>query len=258
MNFDMGKKGWHPVGLLLFQGLALLLLASWWFKDSGTRLLWDQLDQSVFFTLNGSLAEGEGWQRFWAMANYRAFDLVSAILIMFMYARFSLAEGGKYLTERIATFLLVFIFTLLMIEISNVTLEELSRKSPSLVLEPVYRLTELVPDIKSKDSSGSSFPGDHATVLMMWAGYFWFLAGARYGLAVLLIAILFSKPRVVAGAHWLTDDLVGSGTVALTGLGWLFFTPLCRTGTRWLMPIARRIAPVVAWVVRLIGIRVSV
>ena len=258
MTSDAENKGWRPVGLLVFQGLALLLLASWWFKDSGTRLLWDQLDQSVFFNLNGSLAEGESWQRFWAIANNRAFDLVSAILVMLLYARFSLAEGGKYLTERIAVFILVFLFTLLMIEISNGTLEELARKSPSLVLEPVYRLTELVPDIKTKDYSGSSFPGDHATVLIMWTGYFWFLAGTRYGLTALLIAILFSMPRVVAGAHWFTDDVVGSGVVALTGLGWLFYTPLCRVGTRRLMSVARRIAPIVAWVMRLIGIRVSV
>ena len=257
MNSDTENRGWRPVGLLVFQGLALLLLASWWFKDSTTRLLWDQLDQLVFFSLNGSLAEGESWQRFWAIANNRAFDLVSAILVMLLYARFSLAEGGKYLAERIAAFILVFLFTLLMIEISNGTLEELSRKSPSLILEPVYRLTELVPDITAKDFSASSFPGDHASVLMLWTGYFWLLAGARYGLIVLLIAVLFSMPRVVAGAHWFTDDVVGSGFVALTGLGWLFYTPLCQRGIRWMLPVARKIAPIVAWIMRLIGIKLA-
>lgn len=250
-------RSWNPVGLVIFQGAALLLLASWWFEGSFTRLAWDQLDQAIFYALNGSLAEGELWQRFWAIANNRAFDLVSAILVMFLYALFALEERGKYLTERIAVFLLVFIFTLIMIEISNVSLEELHRSSASLVLEPVYRLTELVPDIKTKDSSGSSFPGDHAAVLLMWTGYFWFLAGPRYGLIVLIIAVLFSLPRVVAGAHWFTDDFVGSGVVALTGLGWLFYTPLCRTGTRLMMPVAKRIVPVVTWVMKLIGVKLG-
>lgn len=257
MRSALQARSWQPVGLIVFQGLALLLLASWWFEGSYTRLAWDQLDRAVFYALNGSLAEGELWQRFWAIANHRAFDLSSAILIMFLYALFALEEQGKYLTERIAVFMLVFIFTLLMIEISNVSLEELHRKSPSLMLEPVYRLSELVPDINAKDSSGSSFPGDHAAVLMMWAGYLWFLAGARYGLVALIITILFSMPRVVGGAHWFTDDFIGSGVVALTGLGWLFFTPLCRVGTRWMMPLAKRLAPVVKWLMRLIGVKLT-
>lgn len=257
MHSGVRVKTWHPTGLLVFQGLALLLLASWWFEGSHTRLLWDQWDRAVFYTLNGSLAEGESWQRFWAIANNRAFDLTSAILVLLLYARFALADGGKYLAERIAVFILIFLFTLIMIETSNVSLENLHRKSPSLVLEPVYRLTELVPDIKTKDSSGSSFPGDHSAVLLMWTGYFWFLAGTRYGLTALLIAVLFSMPRVVAGAHWFTDDFVGSGVVALTGLGWLFFSPLNRTGTRWMMPISRKLASVVRWFLQRVGIELS-
>ena len=48
---------------------------------------------------------------------------------------------------------------------------DLSGPSPSLVLSPAYLLTELFPDIPAKDGSGRSFPGDHATVLIVWAAY---------------------------------------------------------------------------------------
>lgn len=232
--------------------LAALLLLSWWWEGSATRGLWDSLDRAVFYALNGSLAGGGAWAKFWAIANHRAFDLVSATLLLLLYAHFALAQRGKYLAERIALLVALFLFTLVMIEISNNTLEELKRHSASMVLEPVYRLSELFPHIEAKDYSASSFPGDHATVLLMFTGYFWFAAGWRYGVTMVVLAILFSMPRVVAGAHWLTDDLVGSGVVALLGLAWLYGTPLHRTLQGWMMPIGRALARLVERVLGLL------
>lgn len=250
MNSAAQQKGFRPLLLLLFHLLAAVLLLSWWWEGTLTRGWWDALDRRVFYTLNGSLADGGAWTRFWAMANHRAFDLASALLVAILYGRFALSARRQYLAERIALFLAIFLFTIVMIEISNTTLEELNRHSASMVLEPVYRLTELVPDIEAKDYSASSFPGDHATVLLMFTGFFWFAAGWRYGAVMALIALLFSMPRVVGGAHWLTDDVVGSGTVALVGLAWFFGTPLHRIVQGWMMPLGRRLASVVEWVLR--------
>lgn len=250
MHRTLQKSGFRPGILLVFHLIAALLLLSWWWEGTVTREWWDGLDRAVFFTLNGSLADGGAWARFWAMANHRSFDLASALLVAVLYARFALAEDRRYLVERIALFFAIFLFTLVMIEFSNGTLEELKRHSASMVLEPVYRLTELVPDINAKDYSASSFPGDHATVLLMFTGYFWFAAGWRYGVIVALIALLFSMPRVVGGAHWFTDDVVGSGSIALVGLAWFFGTPLHRMVQGWMMPLGRRLAPLVEWILR--------
>src|SRR5699024_3876990 len=77
-----------------------------------------------------------------------------------------------------------------------------------------------------KDSSTVSFPGDHATVVATFIYLFWALAGWRYGLVASVIAVVASMPRLVAGAHWLTDDVVGGIGTALATVPWVVFTPM--------------------------------
>jgi membrane-associated phospholipid phosphatase len=88
------------------------------------------------------------------------------------------------------------------------------RLSPSLVLEPVYKLTELVPWITAKDASSRSFPGDHATVLLLFSVFMHVFCGKSYKLLYLLV-VIFTLPRLVSGAHWLTDVLIGGGATVL-------------------------------------------
>jgi len=52
-----------------------------------------------------------------------------------------------------------------------------------------------------------------------------FARGARLAL-VLGITLLFMLPRLVAGAHWFSDDFVGGLLIALLTLGWGYCTPL--------------------------------
>ncbi|MEN8469449.1 hypothetical protein AAH476_33470, partial [Enterobacter cloacae subsp. cloacae] len=42
----------------------------------------------------------------------------------------------------------------------------------------------------------------------------------------LVIVVVFAFPRVMIGAHWLTDIAVGSLTAVLIGLPWVLMTPL--------------------------------
>lgn len=42
----------------------------------------------------------------------------------------------------------------------------------------------------------------------------------------LLIVVIFAFPRVMIGAHWLTDIVVGSLSAVLIGLPWVLMTPL--------------------------------
>ena len=41
-----------------------------------------------------------------------------------------------------------------------------------------------------------------------------------------IILIIFMLPRIMAGAHWFTDIVVGSLSISLVGLSWVLLTPV--------------------------------
>lgn len=218
---------WHPLAFFSCNLLALLLLASWYYPP--TRGLWDALDRAAFFLLNGSLAWGESWQLIWAWGNNRAFDVGSGLLMIGLFWIHILSGRRGDLIPRLVQFGIMSLLILASQEGVIDTYQrilEVQRASPSLVLEPVYRLSELVPQVQAKDASGSSFPGDHATVLLLWLGFVWIYAGLGLRITSLLLGLLIIAPRLVAGAHWLSDNLVGSGALVLLMLGWVLATPL--------------------------------
>jgi len=59
----------------------------------------------------------------------------------------------------------------------------------------------------------------------------------KYGFISLLIFIPLLIPRLVSGAHWLTDTLVGSLYIAILSTALLLFTPL----EKKIIPIAEKI-----------------
>lgn len=97
--------------------------------------------------------------------------------------------------------------------------------SPSLSLQP-FTMIASATGLDVKDSSHQSFPGDHATVVATFVYLLWAFAGRRYGLTALLVAIIACMPRLVAGAHWLTDDVVGGLGMACLTVPWVMFTPV--------------------------------
>ena len=103
------------------------------------------------------------------------------------------------------------------------------RASPSLTVKGAVLISELFPGwqglLHVKDSSGRAFPGDHASVLMLWALFVSAFAGGWRRWLVWSLAALFMLPRVVAGAHWLSDVLVGGTFLALTTIAWGLCTP---------------------------------
>jgi len=99
------------------------------------------------------------------------------------------------------------------------------RLSPTLVLEPHYKLTELVPWINAKDASSRSFPGDHATVLLLFSIFIHAFCGRRYAWIYILV-IIFSLPRLVSGAHWFTDVMIGGAATALMVAPLTIVTPI--------------------------------
>jgi len=230
--------------LIIWHVIALLLAISWWFPETLTREFWNGIDNTFFFSLNGSLAEGGGWAKMWAIANHRLFDACSALTMLILYGHYALRENATHLVQRTALFMWLIIISLLVVQTGK-TFLEIDRFSPSKVLQPAYLLTELFPGIDAKDKSSHSFPADHTTVLLLWTGFLWVFAGWRYGIIMAIAAIVFSLPRLVSGAHWLTDSIIGAGILVLPALAWCFFSPLCRYGENWMQRPAQ-------WLVRLV------
>lgn len=233
------KTGWRPIVLLACNAVALLLVATWY--SGWGQAFWAPIDQWFFYTLNGSLAEGRGWQWFWAIANTKQFDYASALLILCIFGFHVLSGDRRQFIRRTANGMLILLAVVLTIQVSKNFLDY-GRPGPSTTLEPAVLLTEIVTGFEFKDTSGNSFPGDHGIALVMFTTLLWFFAGRRYGLLMAFISTLLMLPRMVVGAHWLTDNLVGSAYVCLFALGWLLATPAHRHLQRWLtVPVERMV-----------------
>ena len=100
------------------------------------------------------------------------------------------------------------------------------RDSPTLVVENCVRLSEKISWMRIKDDSNKCFPADHATTAILFAATYAFYAGRRLGTAACAYAVFLCMPRMIVGAHWLSDVIIGSGSIALVLLSWAFCTPM--------------------------------
>lgn len=228
---------------------AALLYGSWYFNqervsnehysrilqysDDAPIQLWKELDYAAFKTLNGSLKDRPATQKFWALTNHRAFDLVQMSLVALLYTVFVLrgnsreeklkrVQAGFYMAACIIIGLQIFHFTLFFF----------NRFSPTMIpLEGAVRLSQMEGITWSvKDISARCFPGDHSTFLFLIAIFVFYNAGWRYGSVALILAILGVLPRLVGGAHWFTDVVVGGGAISLVVASWSLASPLQKIG----------------------------
>lgn len=204
--------------------LAAALLGTWFLP--ATRALWDLVDFAVFRFLNGSLRDApEWWAVLWAAANHRAFDLATFVITLVFFVVF-VRRGGRAARRRLAAGAAVALFIVFVREAIQIDALHVPRESPTRVVDGAVRVSRLVPWIPCKDGSKKCFPGDHFLFVSMLDVFFWFYGGRRWGLAYAPIALLAALPRLVGGAHWLTDDVVGSGAVVSASMGIYLATPL--------------------------------
>lgn len=227
---------WKPVWLITGQISALLLLITWLHPVS--HQYWLQLDTWFFWKMNGSMVGHPTWQHVMAWANYRAADLLPALLVLFLYLHFCI-KGNNFqvFSQRITYGLSLFVLLLLTIIVFKFGIFDLllrhfgltdllPRRSATYVFEHTVRLDVLFPDINSKVTSKDSFPGDHATVLIFFTVFIYYYAGKSYGAISLLVALIFIMPRLIGGAHWLSDVLVGSGYIVIASCSLYLATPI--------------------------------
>lgn len=169
---------------------------------------------------------------FWAAANVKITDLYGALFMLsFFFLLISSAPRNER-KERI----IQLIFTLIWFEIAIFTCKQiatpilesygLGRHSPALIYPSDFRLSEMIPWLKVKDYSHFSIPADHASIVLQWALFVWFFFGWRVGVVAMISSILFIFPRLISGAHWVTDCLVGSLSYVLLMLSLAVATPV--------------------------------
>jgi membrane-associated phospholipid phosphatase len=166
---------------------------------------------------------------FWALVNHRKADLVEdAIFLLFFIFAIRAAPKEKRI-RRTAEFIFCIILAGSVIYFVNRTLLRnhvlIPRKSPSLVITPCVRLSKEVPWLTVKDETIACFPGDHATTLLFFTVLYSFYAGRKLGIYAALYATFRILPRLIAGAHWTSDILVGSGCLVLFFLSLALCTP---------------------------------
>ena len=116
------------------------------------------------------------------------------------------------------------------------------RPSPTLAIEGLTRLSERVPGIEFKETSRLSFPGDHAFILSTFLLFFWYFGRAGLIWISTILTIVFVFPRMMSGAHWATDVIVGGFAPALIATSIMYATPLHQVIMSVLCPVIEAIA----------------
>lgn len=231
----------HWRGFIVCQLLGLGLLASWLFP--ATRSLWDAVDKSVFYALNGTLNPAPSlWGEFWALLSFRPMDVVPLFaLLPFLLIPNLVIPRSQRATACIQLAIILFVMLVVRWIVNEIT-DELNWRgySPSRTLQPAYLLSGLYPYLHPKDSSNSSFPGDHAGVLMIVSSFLLLHRFNRWSFVIAAILLLFLMPRMIAGAHWFTDVVVGGTLIATQSLAYGYFTPWPK---RWAEQLAARWVP---------------
>lgn len=214
--------------LLLCHAAAFLLLFTFFWTP--TRTYWDLLDVAFFKLINSPLEGNLFWQRFWAYANHRLADWVEDLIFIAFFI-ISVRAAPKILRlKRIAQFVfLIFYAATVIYSVNAVFFRDNFRivhPSPTRVVYPCVRIADAVPHLHIKDGTNTSFPGDHATTLLLFASGYTLYSGRKLGFYATLYALFRCLPRMIAGAHWLSDIVVGSGSIALIFMSWAFCTPL--------------------------------
>ncbi len=216
---------WHLV-------IALLIGSFLW---APTRALWTQMDIAFFKWINGSLADRPWWQYFWALANHKLADWVEDIFILgffFLYIR--TVQKGLRLQKTAGLLFSILYIAAIIYFVNRLFFRkycQIPRESPTLVVDGSVRLSEQISWLHVKDDSTKSFPGDHGTTALLFAASYFLLAGWRLGIWALFYGIFLCLPRLITGAHWLSDVIIGSGCITIFFLSWAFCTPLLQKCT---------------------------
>ena len=229
--------------LLLWHVVAALLFASLFWPI--TRSYWEAIDIAFFKLINSTMKGHPNWQLFWACANHKLADWVEDLCFLAFFIVFVRNAQRELRPRKIAQLLFCVIYSAAVIYFINKLLFRetlhIPNLSPTLVVDGSVRLSDEISWMSIKDDSSYSFPGDHGTTALLFAATFSYLASWRLGLLASLYAAFLCMPRLITGAHWLSDVIVGSGTIVIITLSWAFCTPIFAKFTDGCERIGRKI-----------------
>jgi len=224
---------WRPF-LISWAVIAILCFT---FFSPWTEPAWHALDVALFKALNGTLVGNKFLQYFWALLNHKKMDIVEDVIFLLFFA-WGIAQAPKSERWRKAfQFLCIIIIAGVVIQFVNRTYfreqTPFPRESPSLVVTPCVRISDEISWKHIKDETAASFPGDHATTLLLFGLLYSALVPRRLALAAWSYVILRSLPRLVLGAHWFSDIAVGSLSIALFFASCFLYTPFGKVLLLW-------------------------
>lgn len=219
MRVTMFKK--LPL-ILLLNAAGLALFLSWYLPVNHG--FWFPIDSGIFHFFNEHLVKSQAILWLVAITNNRAFDGCSLLAMGCLMLSFWLKEDAAG-RRQIIIIGLVMLLTAVVINQLAQGLMPVKRSSPSLFFPDIHRVSELL-NISTKDASKDSFPGDHGMMLLIFASFMLRYFGKKAFAIALIIVVVFAFPRVMIGAHWLTDIVIGSLSAVLIGVPWCLMTPL--------------------------------
>jgi len=189
-------------------------------------------DEWLFHLLNDPLASNSAWLHVWAVASLRPFDAVVGVILLTLLIRGDWVFKAVQVRQALLGFIGILLLLLFIRMLFSKLVAQLGwqHSSPSMVISGAIQMSDYFPALEKawelKDRSSQSFPGDHASVLLIW-GMFMTVFAKRIGQTLVIwgLALLFMMPRLVAGAHWGQDDYIGGVLLALLALGWGYYTP---------------------------------
>jgi Kdo2-lipid A phosphotransferase len=234
---------WKP--FLLLNAVACLLLASWFVPI--TRFYWDQIDISVFRFLNSPLEGKIVAQSFWALANARVADFAGALVMGLFFFIYILDGTKEERPLRYAQLAYLAIWAEIGLLITKQGLDlvfdyiQYARPSCTYILEHTVRVSDAIPWLKVKDTARSCFPSTHAEILLKWMLFVTFFCGKRYVPIALFWMLVFIFPRLIVGAHWLSDAVAGSLPIALMLFAIATCTPIYGYTMNFLLKVTNTI-----------------
>lgn len=197
-------------------GVFALLLISYFIIPR--ELFWNKVDHSFFKAINHCLSLGKPVQIFWATLNHKLHDWI--VDLVFLSFCFSYIRSNCSKTKSTKLWEIIIIFVIMMFSIFIVNKYFLRYHahfdaiSPSLKYKDYFHINRLLPFLKTKIYSHSSFPGDHATTAFLFFFVTYPLFSKKQRLLLGFYTALIILPRLVVGAHNISDILCGSMTLA--------------------------------------------
>lgn len=230
------KKKLTQILLWNIFGIALLISQYYTYHHG----FWFNVDSDIFHYFNHFL---DGSHRFFlyliAITNHRTFDIISFLAMAMLYFYYFRQQDNDNKRRMVIIGIIMLIMAVCIKQWGS--LIPISHESPTLYFEPfesINRISKLT-HFGTKDASGDSFPGDHGMMLMIFAGFMWRYFGLKAFIQSAIIVVIFSAPRIIAGAHWFTDVYVGSLAITSIVLSWFLITP----ASDWLANFLLRFMP---------------